>query len=100
MPNSERYWAQRRLHYSMQDYLSAAEISVVKLEYFDGEPFCMAGGTPEHAAIAAETTIRLGSKLKSWETREFRPGESVLIPGVGVTLSVDDFYGAVALKPT
>ncbi|MBL8915878.1 MAG: Uma2 family endonuclease [Archangium sp.] len=55
----------RRLHYSMQDYLSAAEISVVKLEYFDGEIFCMAGGTPEHAAIAAETTIRIGSKLKA-----------------------------------
>jgi Uma2 family endonuclease len=183
----------RRLHYSMQDYLSAAEISVVKLEYFDGEIFCMAGGTPEHAAIAAETTIRLGAKLKTgcqafssdarihveatglstypdvsivcgpqerstkdplaltnptvlievtspstedydrgeklshykqiaslqavliishaqrritvisraagWETRDYRPGESVTVPGIGVTLGVDDFYGSV-LKPT
>ena len=182
----------RRLHHSMQDYLSAAEISVVKLEYFDGEIFCMAGGTPEYAAIAAETTIRLGSQLAkgcqtfssdarlhveatglstypdvsvvcgpqrrstkdplaltnptvlvevtspstedydrgeklshykqlpslravlivshsqrritlitreagSWETREYRPGESVTIPGIGVTLAVDDFYGAVVV---
>jgi Uma2 family endonuclease len=182
----------RRLHYSMQDYLGAAAISVVKLEYFDGDIFCMAGGTPEHAAIAAETIIRIGSKLKSgcqtfssearihveptalstypdvsivcgpqnrstrvpfalinptvlieitspstedydrgeklshykqiaslqavlivshaqrritvvsrearWETRDFRPGESLTIPGLlGVTLSVDEFYGSVVL---
>ncbi len=176
----------------MQDYLSAAEISVVKLEYFDGEIFCMAGGTPEHAAIAAETIIRIGSRLKSgcqafssdarihvestglstypdvaivcgaahrstkdplalinptvlievtspstedydrgeklsqykqisslqavlivshshrritvisreaaWETREYRPGESLTVPGIAVTLSVDEFYGLVTLK--
>ena len=176
----------------MQDYLSAAEISVVKLEYFDGEIFCMAGGTPEHAAIAAETIIRIGSRLKSgcqafssdarihvestglstypdvaivcgaqhrstkdplalinptvlievtspstedydrgeklsqykqisslqavlivshshrritvisreaaWETREYRPGESLTVPGIAVTLSVDEFYGSVTLK--
>lgn len=182
----------RRLHSSMQDYLSAAESSVVKLEYFDGDIISMPGGTPEHAAIAAETIIRIGSKLKSgcqafssdarihvdatglstypdvsivcgpqtrsnrdplalinptvlvevtspstedydrgeklshykqiaslqavllishaqrritvvsrearWETREYRPGESVTIPGIGVTLSVDEFYGSVALN--
>lgn len=181
----------RRLHYSMQDYLTAAEISVVKLEYHDGEIFCMAGGTPEHGALAAETTIRIGSKLASgcqtfssgvrihveatglstypdvsvvcgpqkratkdplaltnpavlvevtspstedydrgeklshykqipslqavlivshsqrritaitrgasWETRDYRPGESLAIPGIGVTLTVDEFYGAVVL---
>lgn len=180
----------RRLHYSMQDYLRAAEISVVKLEYFDGEIFCMAGGTPEHAAIAAETTIRLGARLKSgcqafssdarihveatglstypdvsivcgplqrsskdplaltnptvlievtspstedydrgeklshykqlpslravliishaqrrvtvvsreagWETRDYRPGEAVVVPGLDVTLAVDEFYGSIA----
>jgi Uma2 family endonuclease len=176
----------------MQDYLSAAEISVVKLEYFDGEIFCRAGGTPEHAAIAAETIIRIGSRLKSgcqafssdarihvestglstspdvaivcgaahrstkdplalinptvlievtspstedydrgeklsqykqisslqavlivshshrritvisreaaWETREYRLGESLTVPGIAVTLSVDEFYGSVTLK--
>ncbi len=47
----------------MQDYLSAAESSVVKLEYFDGDIISMPGGTPEHAAIAAETIIRIGSIL-------------------------------------
>jgi Uma2 family endonuclease len=181
----------RRLHYSLQDYLSAAEISVVKLEYFDGEIFCMAGGTPEHDAIASETIIRVGSKLKAgcqafssdarihvestglstypdvaivrgpqhrstrdplalinptvlievtspstedydrgeklsqykqiaslqavlivshaqrritvvsrepgWEIREYRPGESLTVPGVGVSVAVEEFYGSVIL---
>lgn len=180
----------RRVHYPIEDYLNAAEMSAVKLEYFDGEIFCMAGGTPEHAAIAAETTIRLGAKLgpgcqaftsdarihveptglstypdvsvvcgaqqrgtrdplalvnptilvevtspstedydrgeklshykqipslqavliishaqrrvtlivregATWGVRDYRPSESFTVPGVNVTLSVDELYGAV-----
>lgn len=48
----------RRLHYSYEDYLSALEMSEVKLEYCDGEMYAMAGGTPVHADLAA-VTIRL-----------------------------------------
>ena len=43
----------RRLHHSYEDYLSALEMSDVKLEYCDGEMYAMAGRTPAHADLAA-----------------------------------------------
>jgi Uma2 family endonuclease len=36
----------RRLHHSYEEYLSALEVSGVKLEYCDGEIYAIAGGTP------------------------------------------------------
>ncbi len=53
----------RRLHHSYEDYLRALEVSGVKLEYCDGEIYAMAGGTPEHADLAAAITRLLGNAL-------------------------------------
>ena len=53
----------RRLHYSYADYLSALEMSPVKLEYCDGEIYAMAGGTPTHAQLSAVTIRLLGAAL-------------------------------------
>ena len=43
----------RRVHYTYEEYLSALEMSDVKLEYCDGEIYAMAGGTPLHAELIA-----------------------------------------------
>ncbi len=53
----------RRLHHSYEDYLSALEVSQIKLEYCDGEIYAMAGGTPTHADLAASMTRLLGNAL-------------------------------------
>lgn len=53
----------RRLHHSYEAYLSALEVSGVKLEYCDGEIYAMAGGTPAHADLAASITRVLGNAL-------------------------------------
>jgi Uma2 family endonuclease len=53
----------RRLHYSYDEYLRALELSVVKLEYCDGEIYAMAGGTPAHADLAASMMRLLGNAL-------------------------------------
>lgn len=53
----------RRLHYSYDEYLAALELSVVKLEYCDGEMYAMAGGTPAHADLAASMVRSLGNAL-------------------------------------
>ena len=53
----------RRLHHSYEDYLSALEMSRVKLEYCDGEIYAMAGGTPAHADLAAAAIAILRNAL-------------------------------------
>lgn len=43
----------RRLHYTHEEYLTTLAMSEVKLEYCDGDIYAMAGGTPQHAELAA-----------------------------------------------
>ncbi len=43
----------RRLHYAYAEYLSLEDESSIRHEYLDGEIYAMAGGTPDHAALAA-----------------------------------------------
>jgi Uma2 family endonuclease len=43
----------RHLHYTYAQYLALEEESSIRHEYLDGEIYAMAGGTPDHAALAA-----------------------------------------------
>ncbi len=49
----------RHALYSLQDYLGLEEYANVKHEYLDGVIHAMAGGSPEHGAIA----VRIGAAL-------------------------------------
>ena len=53
----------RRVHYSYEDYLGALEDSGIKLEYFDGEIYAMAGGTLAHAELGARAIAQLTQAL-------------------------------------
>jgi Uma2 family endonuclease len=53
--------APARHRYSYAEYLELDEVSNVKLEYLEGEIFAMAGGTPEHAALAMNLGIALAA---------------------------------------
>jgi len=46
----------RRLHYTYREYLALEDESAVRHEYLDGEIYAMAGGTPDHAALAASVS--------------------------------------------
>ena len=46
---------------SYADYLEIDELSNVKLEFFDGEIFAMAGRTPDHAELAMNLGIALAA---------------------------------------
>ena len=52
-----------RLRFSFREYLQVDEASDVKHEYLDGLILGMAGGTPEHARIAAACGASLSQQL-------------------------------------
>lgn len=53
-----------QLHrYTYEDYLRLEEHSPVRHEYLGGEIYAMAGGTPEHAALAASVLRHVGNQL-------------------------------------
>jgi len=54
-----------RHRYTFQEYLDLEEVARVRHEFYDGEIYAMAGGTPEHAAMAAAITTLLGRQLDS-----------------------------------
>ena len=42
----------RHVHYTYAEYISLEDESSVRHEYLDGEIYAMAGGSPDHAALA------------------------------------------------
>lgn len=60
-----------RHRYTFRDYLDVEETSAVRHEYIGGEIVAMAGGTPEHAALAAAVTTLLGGQLRGGPCRVY-----------------------------
>jgi Uma2 family endonuclease len=53
----------RRYRHRYEDYLELEKASPLKLEYSDGEIFAMAGGTPEHGALAMQLVRLVSASL-------------------------------------
>lgn len=53
----------RQLNFSFRDYLDLEETSQTKHEFYAGEIYAMAGGTPEHAALSMSVGGRLLAQL-------------------------------------
>jgi Uma2 family endonuclease len=51
-------------HYTIGEYLQLESYSNVRHEYFDGQIYAMAGGTPEHGTYAANVIAALAGKLR------------------------------------
>jgi Uma2 family endonuclease len=51
-------------HYSHAEYLSLERFSNVRHEYLNGQIYAMAGGTPEHGALAVALTVILAGELR------------------------------------
>lgn len=56
--------AGKRRHYTVEEYLRLEEDSSEKHEYRDGEIVAMAGGSPDHSLILANTIGELRNHLK------------------------------------
>jgi Uma2 family endonuclease len=72
----------RRVHHSYADYLRLEKDSLIKHEFCDGEIYAMAGGTPEHGALA----IAVANSLRSQPPQRC----SVLSSDVKVRIAASD----------
>jgi len=78
----------RKVHYGYEQYLAMERDSPVRHEYLDGEIYAMAGGTPEHAALAAAVMVQLGPGLPRG-CRFYTSDLRVRIPASGLTTYPD-----------
>ncbi len=60
-----------RQRYPFRQYLELEQLSPVKHEFLEGEVWAMAGGTPEHAAVAANVLTLLSTQLRGKRCRVF-----------------------------
>jgi Uma2 family endonuclease len=52
--------------YSYEEYLALEEVATERNEYFNGEIFVMAGGSPEHSQVAMNIGTRLNIALEPY----------------------------------
>ena len=87
--------------FSFADYVQAAEDSGIKLEFLDGQVWAMAGGTPTHAAIAANVIISVGAQLAGKNCRAYTSDLRIRVKatGLGTYPDVSIICGDVELDP-
>jgi Uma2 family endonuclease len=78
----------RRVHNTYAQYLALEEESSVRHEFLDGEIYAMAGGSPDHAALAAAVIGIVGGRLPPG-FRMFTSGLRVRIAPTGLTTYPD-----------
>jgi Uma2 family endonuclease len=96
------------VHYTFADYVALERTSNVKHEHLDGQIYAMAGGTPEHAALAAAVSGLLFVELRGKPSRVYssdlrvRAGDLTTCPDVTVVcgpVERDPGDGNTALNP-
>ena len=70
---------------SVEEYLELEEKAVYKSEYYRGDIFAMAGGSPEHSQIGTNTTGELRNLLEDGPCRVYNSDCRVSVPG-------EDYY--------
>jgi Uma2 family endonuclease len=83
--------------HTYQDYVWLEEESSSRHEFLEGEIFAMAGGTPEHAAMAAEVIGQLREKLRGGPCRVFTSDLGVRVLATGLATYPD---ASVVCGPT
>lgn len=78
----------RRLHYTYEEYLALEEESPIRHEYLDGEIYAMAGGSPDHAALAAAVIGALSGRLPPG-CRTFTSDLRIRVPATGLSTYPD-----------
>ena len=99
--------------FSISDYVELEDLSVIKHEFLDGVVYAMAGGSPEHAAVAGNLIRLLGVQLEGRRCRVFTSDLRIRVQSTGLItypdtsviceqmeLDPEDPRGHTALNPT
>jgi Uma2 family endonuclease len=78
-----------RIRYTYDEYLALEGSSNVKHEYLEGQIFAIAGGTPEHAALAAAVIGLLFPALRGGRCRAHDSDLRVRVPATGLSTYPD-----------
>jgi Uma2 family endonuclease len=81
--------AGRHHRYTFADYLAYEDGANVKHEFLAGEIYAMAGGTPDHAALAAAVTTLIGTQLGDGPCRIFSSDLKVRVQATGLVTYPD-----------
>jgi len=66
--------------YTLEEYIELDKNSEEKYEYFNGEVFAMAGGSPDHARISLNVCTALIQKLRGRECEAFNGEMRIKVP--------------------
>ena len=75
--------------FTFLDYLRVDEDSGVKHEFLDGQVWAMSGGSPEHAAVAANVIALLGNALRGKPCRVYSSDLRVRVKATGLATYPD-----------
>jgi Uma2 family endonuclease len=78
----------RRVHYTYDQYVALEDESSIRHEYVDGEIYAMAGGSPDHAALAATIISLLRFRIPSG-CRVFTSDLRIRVPASGLSTYPD-----------
>jgi Uma2 family endonuclease len=73
-----------RARYAIEEYLRLEEYSNVKHEYHDGQIYAMAGGTPEHGAMAMRVGAALVGQLRGQRCSVYSSDVRVRVVSTGL----------------
>jgi Uma2 family endonuclease len=73
-----------RPRYTLAQYVQIEEYANLKHEYFDGQVFAMAGGTPEHARIASLVGAALVAQLRGKPCAGYSSDARVRVAATGL----------------
>jgi len=79
----------RHHEYTFKEYVSLEENSSVKHEFWEGEIYAMAGGTPEHAALAMYVGNALIEHLRGGPCRVYSSDLNVRLKPTGLATYPD-----------
>src|ERR1700686_1044345 len=74
-----------QINYTYSEYVAFEASSNVKHEFLDGQIYAMAGGTPEHAALAAAVIGLLFPQLRGGRCRPYDADLRVRVRATGLS---------------